>query len=70
MIEFKGCWDTHLSMMEFTYNNNYQSSIGMAPFEALYGRKCCTLVCWDEVRERRLIGSEFVHLTLDKIHIV
>ena len=70
MIEFKGSWDTHLSLMEFAYNNSYQSSIGMAPFEALYGRKCRTPVCWDEVGERRLIGLELVHITLDKIQIV
>ena len=70
MIEFKGSWDTHLSLMEFAYNNNYQSSIGMAPFEALYGRKCRTPVCWDEVEERRLIGPELVQITLDKIQIV
>ena len=42
----------------------------MAPFEALYGRKCRTPVCWDEVGERRLIGLELVHITLDKIQIV
>ena len=70
VIEFKGSWDTHLSLMEFAYNNSYQSSIGMAPFEALYGWKFCTLVCWDEVGERRLIGLELVHITLDKIQIV
>ena len=70
VIEFKGSWDTHLSLMEFAYNNSYQSSIGMAPFEALYGRKCRTSVCWDEVGERRLIGPELVQITLDKIQIV
>ena len=70
MIEFKGSWDTHLSLMEFAYNNSYLSSIGMAPFEALYGRKCYTPVCWDELGERRLIGPELVHITLDKIQIV
>ena len=70
VIEFKGSWDTHLSLMEFTYNNSYQSSIGMAPFEALYSRKCRTPVCWDEVGERRLIGPELVHISLDKIQIV
>ena len=70
VIEFKESWDTHLSLMEFAYNNNYQSSIGMVPFEALYGRKCRTPVCWDEVGERRLIGPELVHITLDKIQIV
>ena len=70
MIEFKRSWDTHLSLMEFSYNNSYQSSIGMAPFEALYGRKCRTPVCWDEVGERRLISPELVQITLDKIQIV
>ena len=70
VIEFKGSWDTHLSLMEFAYNNSYQSSIGIAPFEALYGWKCRTLVCWDEVGERRLIGPELVQITLDKIQIV
>ncbi|KAA0036143.1 reverse transcriptase [Cucumis melo var. makuwa] len=43
-----GSWDTHLPLMEFAYNNSYQSSIGMAPYEALYGR---TPVCWNEVGE-------------------
>ena len=70
MLEFKGTWDTHLYLMEFAYNKSYQSSIGMAPFEALYGRKCHTPVCWDEVGERRLIVPELVHITLDKIQIV
>ena len=70
VIKFKGSWDTHLSLMEFTYNISYQSSIGMAPFEALYGRKCHTPVCYDEVGERRLIGPELVQITSDKIQIV
>ena len=45
VMELKGSWDTHLALMEFAYNNSYQASIEMAPFEALYGRKCRTLVC-------------------------
>ena len=45
VMEFKGSWDTHLALMEFAYKNSYQASIKMAPFEALYGRKCMTLVC-------------------------
>ena len=69
MIEFKESWETHLSLMEFAYNNSYQSSIGMAPFEALYGRKSRTPVYWDEVGERRLIFPELVQITLDKIQI-
>ena len=70
VIEFKGSWDMHLSLMEFAYNNSYQSSIDMAPFEALYARKCHTPVCWDEVGERRLIGPKLIQITLDKIQIV
>ena len=45
VMEFKGSWDTHLALREFAYNNSYQASIVMAPFEALYGRKCRTPVC-------------------------
>ena len=60
VMEFKGSWDTHLALMEFSYNNSYQASIDMAQFEALYGRKCRTPVCWDEVGERRLVGPELV----------
>ena len=63
VMEFKGSWDTHLALMEFTYNNSYQTSIEMAPFEALYGRKCRNLVCWVEVGERRLVGPELVQIT-------
>ncbi|TYK11285.1 reverse transcriptase [Cucumis melo var. makuwa] len=47
--QLKGSWDTHLSLMKFAYNNNYQSSISMAPFEALYGGPSKNLVCWNEV---------------------
>ena len=70
VIEFKGSWDTHLALMEFAYNNNYQASIEMAPFEALYGRKCRTPVCWDEVGERRLVGLELVQITSEKVKVV
>ena len=56
--------------MEFAYNNSYQASIEMAPFEALYGRKCRTPVCWDEVGERRLIGPELVQITSEKVKVV
>ena len=42
----------------------------MAPFEALYGRKCRTPVCWDEVGERRLVGPELVHITSEKVKVV
>ena len=69
-MEFKGNWDSHLALMEFAYNNNYQASIEMAPFEALYGRKCRTPMCWDEVCERRLVGAELVQITSKKVKVV
>ena len=70
VMEFKGSWDTHLALMEFAYNNSYQASIDMAPFEALYGRKCRTPVCWDEVGKRRLVGPELVRITSEKVKVV
>ena len=56
--------------MEFAYNNSYPASIGMAPYEALYGRKCRTPVCWDKVGERKLVGPEIVQVTCDKIKVI
>ena len=46
--------------MEFSYNNSYQSTIGMAPYEALYGRKCRSPVHWDEVGEKKLLGPNMI----------
>ena len=69
-MEFKGSWDSYRALIEFAYNNSYQSSIGMAPYEELYGRKCRTPVCWDEVWERRLIGLEIVQDTTEKLNMI
>ena len=44
-IGYEGSWDQHIPLTEFVYNNSFQSSIGMAPYEALYGRKCRTPLC-------------------------
>ena len=70
VLQFKGSWDGHLSLIEFAYNNSYQASIGMAPYEALYGRPCRTPVCWGEVGERKLVGLEIVQVTIEKIEII
>ena len=70
VLQFKGNWDDQLALMEFAYNNSYHSSIGMAPYEALYGKQCRTPLCWSEVGERRLIGPELVQLTAEKIDII
>ncbi|MCQ7285346.1 hypothetical protein NP026_23605, partial [Salmonella enterica] len=67
VIDFGGNWDSHLPLIEFSYNNSYHSSIKAAPFEALYGRKCRTPVCWAEIGESQLSGPEIVQETTDKI---
>ena len=69
-LDFKGNWDDHLPLIEFSYNNSYHASIGMPPYEALYGRKCRSPVCWEEVGERKIIGSELVQQTKEVIQLV
>nr|GEU73301.1 putative reverse transcriptase domain-containing protein [Tanacetum cinerariifolium] len=66
-INFGRNWDTHIPLVEFSYNNSYHSSVKYAPFEALYGRKCQTLIAWAEVGESKLIRPKFIQETTDKI---
>ena len=63
ILDDGGSWDEHLPLVEFAYNNSYHSSIGMASYEALYGRKCRTLLCWYDVGERSLLGPDLVQET-------
>ncbi|KAA0048216.1 ty3-gypsy retrotransposon protein [Cucumis melo var. makuwa] len=70
VLEFSGSWDSHLHLMEFAYNNSYQATIGMTPFESLYGRCCRSLVCWGEIGERRLLGLKLVQTTNAAIYKV
>jgi len=67
VIDFKGNWDDHLPLIEFAYNNSHHSSIGMAPFETLYGRRCRCLVGWFEVGEIALIGPELDYEDIEKV---
>ncbi|GJV32227.1 hypothetical protein Tco_1392627 [Tanacetum coccineum] len=67
VIDFGNGWDNHLPLVEFSYNNSYHTSIKAAPFEALYGRKCRSPVCWAEVGEAQLTGPEIIHETTEKI---
>ncbi|GJT55337.1 putative reverse transcriptase domain-containing protein [Tanacetum coccineum] len=60
-------WDTHLPLVEFSYNNSYHTSVKCAPFEALYGRKCRSPVIWTEVGESQFIGPEIVQEMTEKI---
>ncbi|GJR68218.1 putative reverse transcriptase domain-containing protein [Tanacetum coccineum] len=67
VLDFGGSWDVHLRFVEFLYNNSYHSSVRCAPFEALYGRKCRSLIMWAEIGEGQLIGPELVQETNEKI---
>jgi len=64
-LEFKGCWDDHLSLIEFSYNNSYHTSIQCAPFEALYGRKCRSPLCWLDPGERSGMKRSYIQETTD-----
>ena len=70
VLDFPESWDRYISLMKFVYNNSYQSSICMAPYEALYGRKCRTPVCWTELNEHKVIGPDIVKETEEKIWII
>jgi len=70
VLENSGSWDKYLPLIEFTYNNNFHSSIGMAPYEALYGRKCKTPLCWFESGENLFLGPELIQQTTDKIRMI
>ena len=68
-LDFSGSWDKYIPLMEFAYNNSYQSSIYMAPYEAFYGRRCRTPVCWTELNEHKVIGPDIVKETKEKVQV-
>lgn len=70
VINFKGNWDDHLPLIEFAYNNSFHSSIQMAPFETLYGRRCRSPIGWFEVGKAGLIGPDMVHQAMEKVKII
>jgi hypothetical protein len=70
VLSSRGSWESWVPLVEFAYNNNYQESIKMAPFEALYGRKCRTPLNWVEPRERRFYGIDFVDEAEKKVRII
>ncbi|GJV53995.1 putative reverse transcriptase domain-containing protein, partial [Tanacetum coccineum] len=66
VLDFGKGWDRQLPLVELSYNNSYHTSIKAAPFEALYGRKCRSPICWAEVRDSQLTGPEIIHETTEK----
>nr|GEV38018.1 putative reverse transcriptase domain-containing protein [Tanacetum cinerariifolium] len=67
VIDIGKGWVNHLSLIEFSYNNSYHASIKATPFEALYGRKCRSPICWTKVGEAQLLGPELIQETTEKI---
>ena len=70
VIEFGGHWDNFLPLAEFSYNNSYDSSIDMAPFEALYGRRCRSPIGWFDAFEVRPWGTDLLRESLDKVKCI
>jgi hypothetical protein len=70
VLDFKGSWIQYIPLIEFAYNNSYHASIKMAPYEALYGRRCRSPLYWDEVGERKLLGPEIIQDTCEKITVI
>ena len=60
VLDLKGSWEEHLPLVEFTYNNSYQVSIQMAPYEALYGRLSRSPICWTDVGEHSITGPDLI----------
>jgi len=70
VLDHFGTWSDMLPLVEFTYNNSYHSSIGMAPYEALYGRRCRAPLCWQQDGELVILGPKFLQQTTEKVKVI
>jgi hypothetical protein len=70
VLHFDKSWDKCLSLAEFSYNNSYQASLKMAPFDALYGCRCRTPLNWSEAGERTLFGPELVKEAEERVQVI
>nr|AAQ56540.1 putative gag-pol polyprotein [Oryza sativa Japonica Group] len=70
VLDFGKTWDKSLPYAEFSYNNSYQASIQMAPYEALYGRKCRTPLLWDQVGESQVFGTDILREAEAKVRTI
>ncbi|KAK8649524.1 hypothetical protein V6N13_130252 [Hibiscus sabdariffa] len=70
VIDFNRNWEKSIPSVEFAYNNSYQTSIQMAPFEALYGRRCRTPTCWSELGENKVLGPQMILNTEKQVKII
>jgi hypothetical protein len=65
-----GSWEKSLPYAEFSYNNSFQVSLKMSPFEALYGRKCITPLYWDQTGERQFFGHEIIQEAEEQVRMI
>ena len=70
VLDHKGGWEEHFPLVEFAYNNSYQVSVQIAPYEALYGRPCRSLICWTEVGENSITGPDLIRDTSEKVSLI
>jgi len=70
VLDVKQDWDEQLELIEFSYNNSYHASIGMVPYEALYGRRCKAPLCWQEIDDALTIGPELIQATIQMVRII
>ena len=70
VLSFGKNWEKCLPFAEFSYNNSFQASLGMAPFEALYGRRCRTPLNWSETGERSLFGPDIIQEAEDQVRVI
>jgi hypothetical protein len=70
VLEFERNWEEHITLVEFIYNNNHQSTLGMAPYEALYGRRCRNPLCWEGIGDKKLYGVKLVQITTEKVRTI
>ena len=70
VLYHQGSWEEHLPLLEFVYNNSYQASIQMEPYESLYGRPCRSPLCWTEVGESSITGPDLIRDTSEKVSLI
>jgi hypothetical protein len=69
-LKHGGSWDKSLPYVEFSYNNSYQASLKMSPFEAIFDRKCRTPLYWDKTRGRQFFGPELIQEAEEQVRII
>ena len=69
VIQYDKNWDKYLALAEFSYNS-YQSNLKMAPFEALYGRRCLTPLSWSQTGDRKIFGPDLVTEAENKVKVI